>query len=767
MKEEAIAPFRQLFGRIWSDVSSVNGRRDRSRMLLMDQEPFVKQVRFAQASIFSQKFTQNTPIVVEEDGVSVHQFEYRIDASWLAGLIGVLEVKLPRGPAAIVVLRTDDIHEMVVIKNPKSNRSPKDKVEVDLTVEQKEEAIELAKKQLRAGYPLKHVPSSLSHLFRGAKVWLVDDDDEEPRYEIEYASKERVDWEEEATCIKDKFVTYELEEDNWVLAALKARGSVCISVDAEEQFKEVLAAYPLVVLKRLYTYLSHYRPTIALYDIARDGSAPKLDVSLTDSAVHEILCAVCALYPCSLELGPTDFVVKNGPMMWSLKDLIKSHMDTQSRLEEMDIEEGDEYWPPIPGDPKTPLFSHQEETVHDMLAKVANGKRGHELVLDVGLGKTMFVMSFIQSLVESKKMPTYCVYSAPPSAIANALSEFERFGIPYHVVLPSNGKKGGVACFEKYKVNVVEHDQMRRADIYEWLKTHATDMLFVVDEFHLASTSTTIRSSIALEISRLSRDFVGMTGTIVRNAKCGDLIMWLEMIVDFFIDIHNYLVAFGALLSKKYNTGVVINHLSVMAPFKDDEEECYYAKVTPKLGGTANQFNFQAATAVCYEACDREIIKQVLYYVHEQEEIVFVLAKSKEHQQKLKEMLTHGEKRVRRKEVFLIDKQNSITLKPETKTRIKVVITTLLHITGYTLTKIKTCITGVYPSNESTRHQFVGRLDRIGQPSAEITVVNVHCGVLSYLHANYNKVRSHARSLKEFADETSSDYASLATEMCK
>lgn len=769
-------PYKALFGRIWNELSSVNGRRDRARILTMENEPFVKEVRLAQRNIFKQKFTVNTSIVGIEEDEDPHKFTYTIDSSWLAGLIGVIEVSLVTASKAkpIVVLRTDNVEEMVVIRNPRSSRSSQanDKAIPDLTTEEKEEAIELAKVKLRAGYPLKHVPNVLP-VFKGAKVWL-DDSGDITTYTIQYADGSRKEWEGEATKITYYFPICKDEEEededddmeeerDWISRALRMRGASCVARDCDERFLSVISNYSLLVLKRLYMYLANYRPTIKLYDIARDGSASKLDVALEDSAVFTILCAICTLYPVALELGPTNFVVKNGPVIWHLRAMIKSYMNEELEM----IVDDENNWAPIRGDPTTPLFTHQQEAVDEMLAKVKKGKRGNELFLSVGLGKTMIAMAFIKALVEKGTMCQYCIYTTPPSGVVNAISEFERYGMPYTVVTTKIGKDTYKDKeFEPYKINIVLHDQMRRPGVYRQLKRHAANMLFIVDEFHEASDSKTQRSSIALEIAKLSKDFISMTGTIVRNTDCGDLIMWLEQIVDFYIDSENYLVAFGALISRKYNTGNILISESILAPFTEAEESRYYSRVTSKLGGTSSKFDFGAALNVCYEACDREMVKQVLLHVVEKKEIVFLLAKSIAHQKRLRDTIVCSSKGVIKEEdVFLVDRNRSIILKPETKTNIKVVITTLTHVTGFTLTKAVTAITTVYPSNNSTREQFVGRLDRIGRVIKEFTVIQIHAGILTYLLTKYAGVGSFAKSLKEFADEAGEDYDTLMKEI--
>ena len=147
------------------------------------------------------------------------------------------------------------------------------------------------------------------------------------------------------------------------------------------------------------------------------------------------------------------------------------------------------------------------DSVNEMIKKNQRNKRGHELFQTVGTGKTAILMSF---MLKNRRLCTYCVYSSPP---VNAKSEFDRFGIPY-VDMVTQSKKGSKSG--KYKdaelvpfvINIIAHDQMRRDAVHAQLKHHAADMLFIVDEFHLATSATTIRSSIALEISKNAFDFV-------------------------------------------------------------------------------------------------------------------------------------------------------------------------------------------------------------------------------------------------------------------
>lgn len=777
----AAAPFKELFSRIWDKVGSINGRRDASRMLTMEAEGFVKETRFAQQCIYRQKFGDNNVIEIDDVPTSFFEFSYTIDVSWLTGLVGPLEVKFGKpSTRAIVVIRTDDYLEMVTIRNPKSSRSNTNKTEsADLSPEDKELAVEAAKKLLRAGYPLKHVPQALD-LFKGAVVRLVDnvENDAEKKFVVKLrGSEEEVDW-EEAVKIKASFPEFEYDGDaridlysKWLDMALsnKALEAGGVARDGADIFGRVLARFPMDVIKRLYMYLANYRPVIKLYDISRDGSSTKLDVALLDIGVNHILCAICALFPACLSISNNAFDVKYGPLLWQVRDLIKERIDKarDAACSAVPVK-GEKYWAPIPGDPEKPLFDHQQDSVDEMIKKNKANKRGHEIWIDMGLGKTAIMMTYMAHLVKNRRMPKYCVYTCPPSgAIKNAKSEFDRFGIPYRDVCTKN-KSGKFtdAPLEPYMINIVAHDHMRRTAVRAQLKKHACDMLFLVDEFHLCTTGDTIRSSIALEISRLSADFIAATGTIVRNDNPSDLIEWLEQITCFHVSAYNYLCAFGALVSKKASTGVIVERVDIMCDFTPEEEKDYNLSVPARLGGTSADLNFRAAIKACYLATDREMVRQITYYVRKEKEIVFVLAQSIAHQERLKELIIEGGK-IRESQIFLINKDQSVILKPETKTKYKVVITTLSHVCGYTLTKCRVSIASVYPSNESSRNQYEGRTNRIGQPSKEVKMITVHCGILSYLLAHYQKARSFAAALKEFATEIGVDYKTMITDVVR
>ena len=67
-------------------------------------------------------------------------------------------------------------------------------------------------------------------------------------------------------------------------------------------------------------------------------------------------------------------------------------------------------------------------------------------------------------------------------------------------------------------------------------------------------------------------------------------------------------------------------------------------------------------------------------------------------------------------------------------------ITTPKYDTGYTLTKISRMYRGVYFSNQATRSQLIGRIERTGQLK-DVKVITVHSGVLSLIY-NHNHIKA-------------------------
>jgi len=134
-------------------------------------------------------------------------------------------------------------------------------------------------------------------------------------------------------------------------------------------------------------------------------------------------------------------------------------------------------------------------------------------------------------------------------------------------------------------------------------------------------------------------------------------------------------------------------------------------------------------------------------------EKIFICAKDLAQQQRLAEAL-HSNGIV---DIFLIGKGKSITLTPEMRSPIQVVITTISHVEGYSITDRRVAINPVVFSSLPSREQRDARLNRISQPSPVIRLINIHGGIISYIYQKYKRSKTLADALKGFAIDVGSD----------
>jgi len=1117
--------YKELFCKIWTDVVGVNPRYDRYHNYVknIEQQPFVQQVRTAQRNVWISKMYTPQPRPTIEEITS--DFTYKLDLSWLAGLIGPIEIRMS-GFTALVVLRVDNIHEMTAVKRPQRDT----KANPELTEAEQINAIAQAKGLLGKGIYLTNIPSTLP-LFQGSRVTLVED-----QYIITLTDGKHYHW-ETLTNLSYKFPIHS-SMDPSVLNSLMWTGDG-IDQNSGKALEYIVSTYDQDSLRRLSTYLTGYKSSVELAKISRDGSGTYYQVFPEDTAVNQILCYLCIMYPVAISKTKTGFTVKTGPLLWTLRDAINQYLGRMIKFERN--------WT-LPKAETRKRWEHQIDSYRQMVERNRAGKKGHLIWIKVGLGKclhpltpvlmwngttkvakdiipgdklvgddgkernvistcrgidkmykikqikgddyivnephiltlkfsghrsyfwsekynryslswfdkstmkkrqkvftvgdterfkyknkedaytaliefrnmidpdnivdisvkdfiklskntqkelkgfkvgteyppkkvlidpyilgcwlgdgasngsaftnidsvclsefseymdeigcemvqkktdeitygirnkirtrnknnwlnrldkynlinnkhipndyllnsrevrlkvlaglidtdgyygggcyeitqkrktlsenirflarslgyavtytpviktctnakngpvaglyykcvisgnmidipcrierkkpkkrlqkkdplvtgieieyvgiggycgfmidgnrrfllgdftvthnTLITIDYLDYLIREGKMPSYCVYSLPASAINNIQKEMEMRGIPTKLLDARMSAKSGLNIVEPYKVCLIKHDHMRLNDMDKQLKSIAREMVFIVDEFH-KTLSKTIRTSVALELTRLSYDFIGMSGTIIKDTNYDELIQWLEQIVEFEVNEKNYWVAIGALVSRKVHTKVVVDRLVSSVDMPPDISDRYYQLVPEKLGGTARQIDFQGAVNICYEAVTAHIVNTVYAYVNAGEG-VFVVAKDIKHQVSIRDSLVA--RGINATGIHLFGKDNQITLTPEYNGPIKVVITTKRHSEGYTLTKFRIMITSVYFSNQATREQLEGRINRIGQTSPMVRIHVFHTGILTYIHEKYEKVRTLAAALKGFAGDVGMDYRQM------
>ena len=742
-------PYPELFGEIWRKVVGVNPRylEYADYYETMEKNDFVKSVRQAQVNLWVTKMylPQQRPYVKDttdpQEKIVQSKFTYELDPSWLAGLIGPIEVRLRSG-TAMVVLRVDNIFNMTAVKKPSRDKT----VSPTLTDEEQIIAINTANELLSKGIKLTNVPSTLP-LLSGATVYRRED-----TYIVAIDLGDGIkvyDWEtlRNLNYMFPIHPTMSIESpcNNAVLHTGKG-----IDERSVELLQELVTRTDLKVLRRLIVYLTGNRSSVELHKVSRDGSGTYYQVLPEDTGVHHFLCALTIIYPVAMQVTKNGFVVNNGPLLWSARDYIAKFISTQTTF-------GDKWTPLLPE--KRQRWEHQVSSLEQMKQRNSEGKRGHLIWIDVGMGKTMISLDYLDYLISHQKMPRYCVYTLPPSAIDNTIREADIKGIPYKIIdARKSAQKAGNNVLEPYVINIIRHDHMILNGMDEQLKTIANECIFIVDEFH-KTLAKTKRTSIALEITRLSHDFIGMSGTIIKDTDTDELIEWLEQIVEFEVTKNNYWVAVGALVSRKVQTQVVVSRQLIDVPIDKDHRQKYYSLVPEKMGGTANSIKFNEALNLSYEVVTKVMIDMIRQYI-DLGEGVFVVAKNIAHQEEIRDGLIG--KGLPDNSISLFGKDNQITLTPEYDGPVKVVITTISYNAGYTLTKFRIMIQSEYPSNQATREQLEGRINRIGQISPQIRIIVLVTGILTYIHAHHENARTLSEAMRGFAKDAGVDYKTLA-----
>ena len=374
---------------------------------------------------------------------------------------------------------------------------------------------------------------------------------------------------------------------------------------------------------------------------------------------------------------------------------------------------------------------------------------------------TASVLTYLQYLKENDKLSRYIVYTLPQSAIKSIIEEIKYFDIPMNLIIPLKDNRKHAAKYENlqisksctllpHTINLIEHDHLRRCT--NTLLEYAARSFFIVDEVH-KTLNDTLRTSIALEIAQLSKDFVVLTGTPVIDNDTHKLIGWLEQVVPFEVNRRNFWAAATAMIAKSVNTGIEIENKDIVAEFTKNEYKEYLQLVPPALGGSNTNPRYEdwlKATNICYHACDREMVNSTLGLL---ERGVMLVAKDANHQQRLYTMLLEN---IKPKDIFLMKSGDSIFLTEEAVATgkihgYKVVIVPQRKAEGYTLTYLSAMITSVYPSNNATREQLRGRINRISQKRSKVLYRTIHVGLLTSILHNHNSAKNLSIALKGLA----------------
>lgn len=732
--------FGPLFKKIFQEVTGMNPRKSRY-LDNFEEQPFVTQTRLAQYYYYRLLTRQTT----SRKKINQLKFEYIVDRSYIAGLIGAIEIEKP---ARFVTMDANNIERLVVIRRP-----TRDMKTAELSVEQEEEAKARVQRMLEDGIPIKAISTSIKEF---ENISLKEEDG---NYYIYPTKKKRENvtkilWDDyrKTEVILPIHPVLELTFDN----VLDFQGTG-LQKNADNELMNLLKITPLNYIRRAYTYLGTYNEQPGkLPKIGREGAGINYSVSLDDVGAFKLMWQMSILYPAAFYLkSPINFVTKEPRLLWYCRDLLSKYI-VQQRSFKMD-----KTWPELKDKMNRNLWQHQIDCYQQMKKRHSQGQRGHFLWLTVGLGKTLIVLTYLAYLSSIQALPPYIIYTLPASAIGSVLVEIQAFFgqaisyfVPHKKTKPLSQQVKIIQKNPKpYEITLIEHDSLRkvRNDLLNILPSS----IFIVDEVH-KTLNETQRTTVALEYAHLAQDFIALTGTPVIDNKIYKLMAWLEQIVAFPLNEKNFWVAANTMIAKRSETGIKVEYSLISALFQKEELQSYNKLVSPALGGqnsNATPADFQSALKICYKACTRTIISQTIEFLNK-DIGVMIVGQNVDHTLQISQDLQKAG--VPKKDIFILTSQTSIYLTDNAvaEKRVpdyKVVIVPQRKAEGYTLTRLGAMITSVYPSNNANREQLEGRINRIGQSHNPIYITTVYIGLLKHIYEKHRDAKNINAVLRSLA----------------
>ncbi|CAH6421210.1 Hypothetical protein POVR2_LOCUS307 [uncultured virus] len=689
-----IVTYPDFFRQVWQQSSSANPRKE----ILLRYSKLVEQLVLAQTlALYIRIYS---PVNRLRLGTERAEIEHTLHPSWFAATLGPVSMKLPSGRQANIILNTSNMNDMHVTVIPNLSRGEK-----EYTVTEKD-----------ISAATKHIAKLLASGVRASKrtLSLVDS--------IYYVDD--VAWEDYAIRTTRVALCEPMQHD--VINACLFSGPY-IEEDYLDSIDALVASLTTAESSRVLLYLSSYSTSIELRKIDRRGGSANYQVSPDDTSVFHFLCSLCVICPCALVLTPAYFQVMNTTAFMSIRNYILNLLRS-SNARSVTSKQEDSDWPAIDVS-QVQLYPHQESALSQCIAS-HNGKS--IINMTPGLGKTRIMIHYIASLIDRGLMTKYCIYTLPPSAMKGVIDQFLEYDIECNVLDYASSSKTYNPNIYSECVNFIKHDHMRLGSFMQDSRELVSSLFFVVDEFHLTLLDTTQRTSDALELATSARYTVAMTGTMIHN-KMELLVPWLKLICQFEVTSKNFLVAVGEVISSRIVTGISVVRKSYDIPLSSKQLE-------------EHNSSFENALRLCYKLINEEIVKLALSYIKAGTS-VFIVAKDISAQEWLRDQLLSAGIRA----IDLITSTNPIDYKPNTKPKLDAIITTSRHSTGYTITGMHTMITSVYFGSQASREQLDMRLNRIGQPSKVLTYITIHCGILTRVMERYDRIKSVADAMKEFA----------------
>ena len=752
-------PFKILFKKIFDCITGLNSRKISKQKLLVYQKDIfwniVKKCQNDALELVRNNYTEK--IIRHENNKNKLVINYEIEDSYLASMIGHVPIK---NKSVIVTCKPSDPLQFVAIKKPtRENNFNK------LSDKIIENSITEAKSLLKTGLCV----DSKNRIFLDKQefVYLIDD-----KYFINNnKSDQKVEWNSYRIIKK---------EIKWLDPIISRKYDYCkltgegIDVNFHQYWKKVLDNNEVIFKRYIYDTIFYTDKILSFPNISRNGCAIDNHMNIYDIKLFNILSELCLFLPiCVKAISLFKFKIRNKPVFFELiKDLKETNINSNITKINSDLYRS--LTKRIP-------WEHQSESVSQLLENNSKGIKGNFMWIPVGMGKTAIICWYIRKLFLSDRLPDYIIYTLPKSAISSVYKELSEFECNIEIISPikiisKNRYPSNFTVIKSFKIPkkhtlyLIEHEHLIKC--ITSLLNISPKMLFIVDEVHKTLSQNTLKTNSAIQLARLSEKFVAFTGTPIINNKIYQLIEWLNMTISFPVREENFFTAMNDIIFKKISTGIEIDKKNIDIPFEnwDNKNLILYKSYLPprKFGGTnlnCTQKDFKMAIDLCYRISYKFMVNELLKLLSDSIPTMVVVGNNNQIIPFIDECISNGIQ----KEVILgltdnnpdtqiYNTQSSIfmdskSVKDGTIYPYQVIVVPISKSEGYTLTYFGAMISGVYPSNNASREQIEGRINRIGQNRKKIYYRIISTGILTHILNNHNKANNLSQALKEIATE--------------
>jgi len=715
-------------------VSGYNTRRQARRETYAAEQQMVFDALRA-----SSKTRRGIVPKMPEAAAAVKQWSLPVGA--LAGMLGTIEITDGTG-RYLVTVSAHDLTQFVVI--PKPTRDNK-KLMSDITPQERDAIIHTAKTRLRRGKIAANVPDKS---FGGAKIVLRGDEwfvngrpwVQEARH-IQTTLAKEVDWSK----------LHEPREDNWSWSQTFGAGQTFC---------------PEVVqwcLGRMKGY-----NTITIPKINRIGAGTDESLTGLEARGFQYMMHLSEHYPDALWLTKSfTFDTKCMALRQELCMRLASSQHTSCR------------WPAWSS--HLSMRSAQQRAFTEMCAAHEKGLASFLWML-VGQGKTLTVLNFLESTRACK----HIVWAAPKSAVDSIAEIVAEVGWKPVLLFPSEGlrrKYVNQAMAKRRenkdhnvwnattntnlttRVTLIEHDHLRK--LAGRLAPQMGTTAFIFDEVHKTMQSGTQRTAAALRLARLAKQLVALTGTPIVDKKGYGLLKWLQLCMPFPLTASNFWVGANSMITQLNSGDVNVTDETVDVTLQPDDQKFFksrFPRRPPWYGETETptRESWVHMHMKSRQICDAKIVAMAvhMYENHPQDwradhvqairnnshsQRPLIVAFDQRHAVELIDKLVT---RIDPRDILLVGgtrpgrlsanvahhKSVHLTEQKVLDGKVhpfKVVVAALRNCEGYSLTWMTCQITGSYPSNQASRTQMRGRINRLDAQRKEKKYWTVVAGVTS------------------------------------